>query len=247
MKKQSREKKLKTLLEFILNILFPIHCISCKKEGFWICDCCQTTIKFKNEHYCGVCEKVLTPDGRTCLKCLRKNPLDGLLVATSYREALISNSIHLYKYRFIKDLSEPLGKILTSSFGKTDLPIPDLVIPIPLHPRRLRWRGFNQSALLAEYFCKNLLPQSRLILNEAVLIRNRYTQPQMQILNYKNRKSNTLGAFSIINQSKVANKIILLVDDVATTGSTIFECATVLKAAGAKEVYAIVVARQGFK
>jgi len=122
-----------------------------------------------------------------------------------------------------------------------------MVVPIPLHPRRLRWRGFNQSALLAGHIAANLLPQNPLPFDENMLVRKRYTPPQMEISNYQNRKQNIAGAFSLAGRKDVRNKTVLLIDDVATTGSTIFECARVLKAAGAREVFAAVIARQEIK
>lgn len=229
---------------FILDILFPIHCLACKKEGSWLCQSCQAHIKIKDEHACGICERVITPDGRTCLVCKKKSALDGLLVASSYLQFPISRAVHLFKYRFVKDMHIPLGNLLTKVLRSTELPLPDIIMPVPLHRRRLRWRGFNQSSLLAKHLATNLLPYNSIPLSENILIRNRHTSPQMQISDYKFRKLNIAGAFSISPNADVKGKTILLVDDIATTGSTIFECAKILKTAGAKEVFAIVVARQ---
>jgi len=226
-----------------LDTLFPISCIQCQKEGVWLCDACFSSIIIQNEHVCGVCEKMITPDGRTCHACKKKNALDGLIVTTSYTSSFISRAIHFYKYRFVSDLHVSLANLLVKAFRKTDVPLPDIIIPIPLHTRRLRWRGFNQSFLLARHLSTNLLPQFEIPLKEC-LVRNRYTSPQMEIKDYHSRKQNLADAFSMAAKEKVKNKTILLVDDVATTGSTIFECAKVLKKAGAKEVFAIVVARQ---
>lgn len=240
--------------EFLLDTFFPIHCISCKEEGFWLCEKCLSRIKFSNEQVCGVCEKAITPDGRTCLPCKKlphrqpgKSLPDGLIVASSYAEALISESVHLFKYRFIHDLHRPLGDLLVKILQKTDLPLPDLIIPVPLHKRRLRWRGFNQSSLLANHLASNLLPGTTLNINENSLVRNRYTSPQMKVKDYANRQRNIADAFSVRDKKEVSDKIILLVDDITTTGSTIFECAKVLKNAGAREVFAIVIARQETK
>ena len=226
-----------------LDTLFPIRCIGCQKEGVWLCAACFSRIIIKNEHVCGVCEKMITPDGRTCHACKKKSALDGLIVATSYTNSFVSSAIHFYKYRFIPDLHVSLSSLLVKAFQKTDIPLPDIIIPIPLHPRRLRWRGFNQSFLLAGYLSESLLPQFKITLKEC-LVRNRYTPPQMEIKNYHSRKQNLDGAFSMAIKENVKNKTVLLVDDVATTGSTIFECAKVLKNAGTKEVFAIVIARQ---
>jgi competence protein ComFC len=235
------------LREFILDIFFPIKCIACGKEGNWICESCESRIKTTGEHVCGVCEKMITPDGRTCQNCKKKSALSGLVVSAHYANFPVAHGVHLYKYRFISDLSKQLGNLMVKALQKTDIPLADAIIPIPLHPRRLRWRGFNQSGLLAEHIAANLLPQVDLPLFENILVRKKYTLPQMGIKDYKNRKQNIEGAFSVTNPLEIKNRIILLVDDVATTGSTIFECARVLKNAGAKEIYAAVIARQEIK
>lgn len=231
----------------ILDILFPIRCISCKKEGAWLCEICQTNIKTRDEHFCPICEKMITPDGRTCLACKKKNTLDGLIVASSYAQFSIANAVHLFKYRFVDDLHVPLGNLLANVLRKTEIPLPNMIISVPLHKRRLRWRGFNQSTLLAKHLASHLLSQNTISFDENVLIRNRYTSPQMEINNYDSRKTNIAGAFSLSPRADIKHKTILLVDDIATTGSTLFECARILKNAGAKEVFAIVIARQEIK
>lgn len=237
----------KIFSNFVLDTLFPVHCFLCGQDNAWICERCLSQIKINTEHVCGVCEKVSTPDGRSCQECKKKNHLDGLIVASFYTQNSISQAVHLFKYRFISDLHVPLGNLMIKTIQKTEMPLPDFIIPIPLHQRRLRWRGFNQSELLSNHLAKNLLPDCELEMCADLLIRNRYTPPQMQIKNYSQRKQNISGAFSLKDSKLVKNKTILLVDDIATTGSTIFECAKILKTAGANEVFAVVIARQETK
>ncbi|HOW60916.1 MAG TPA: phosphoribosyltransferase family protein [Candidatus Moranbacteria bacterium] len=233
--------------KLILDILFPITCISCGKEDEWICQDCLSNIFIKNEHVCGICEKVITPDGKTCLACKKKSALGALITAVSYKNPTVAQAVHFYKYRFIPDLHIQLGNLMIKAIQKTDLPLPDIIIPIPLHPRRLRWRGFNQSALLAKHISLKLLPGTEILMDEKILIRKKYTFPQMKISSYQQRKENIKGAFSITNPEKIKSKTILLIDDIATTGSTIFECTRILKDSGAKEIYAAVIARQEIK
>lgn len=244
-------KKLSTVFkkshELILNILFPVTCLSCEKENEWICKDCSSNIFIQNEHLCGICEKVNTPDGRTCQKCRNKSSLSALVVATSYKNSFIAKAVHFYKYRFIPDLHVQLGDLMAKALQKSDLPLPDIIVPVPLHSRRLRWRGFNQSELLAKYISLNLLPDTEIRVDEKILIRKKYTSPQMKIGSYHHRKQNIQGAFLVTNPEKIKNKTILLIDDIATTGSTIFECARILKESGAKEIYAAVIARQEMK
>lgn len=231
----------------LLDLLFPIHCLGCKKEGFWICQKCIEKIPLAIEQKCPLCERVTTPQGKTCLACKRKTRLDGMLTTSNYENQLVRKAVHNFKYRFASGLSVPLGNLLTKAYLDHDLALPDLIIPIPLHSRRLRWRGFNQAEMLAKQFAKNLTPGFPIVISSSSLIRKKYTSPQMQISNFQARFQNIKDAFRVSNQNLVQNKSVLLVDDIATTGSTIFECAKILKNAGAKEVFAIVLARQGFK
>ncbi len=242
MKRLLRYKK--RIEKFVFDTLFPISCIGCGKEDEWICARCLEKIQLQNQQVCPVCEKATTPAGQTCFDCRRKNILDGLLVCTSYKEKIISRAVGYFKYRFVKNLSIPLGKLLVKSFFKYEIPLPDVIIPVPLHSRRLRWRGFNQSQLLAAYLGKKLAPGFDIPISENNLVRKYYTSPQMKIKNFKERQKNIQNAFAVLRKEEIKGKIILLVDDIATTGSTLFECAKTLKKSGAKKVFGIVIARQ---
>jgi len=258
----------------ILDTLFPIHCLHCGNGDIWICNECFRKIKMLSAQVCPYCEKINIPGGGICPRCkekfLGKNtpiPLDKLVVAATYKESIISHSIHFFKYRFIPDLSEPLGKLMIKSLIENNLPLPDLIIPVPLHKRRLRWRGFNQAELLANYISANLAPGLEIPVANDVISRIKYTVPQMKIKNYSERKKNLKNVFVACpvksreagaasplfhrvdkNTPKdISGKTILLVDDVATTGSTLFECGRVLKANGAQKIYACVIARQEWK
>lgn len=242
---------MKNTTNLLLDILFPIKCISCDCEGSWICPGCLDKIPLRNNQLCPLCEKKITPAGRVCFSCRQKSDLDGLLVATSYKNTLVSSAVHCYKYRFAEKMHVPLGEILTRAYFHSDLPLPSLIIPVPLHPRRLRWRGFDQAGLLAKYLSESLTPGSSTPILEGFLLRKKYTRPQMQIKNYSQRQSNIKNAFvadaSYDNSSMgrfLDNGILLLIDDIATTGSTLFECAKILKNSGAKKVFATVIARQ---
>lgn len=241
-----------SIKKFILDTIFPIQCLGCKKWDQWLCDNCLEKIILKKEQCCPLCKKIITPSGETCFNCKYKTALDGMLVASFYKikrqRTLLGKIIHSFKYRFIIPLHTPLSKILEKSLLDSHLPLPEIIIPVPLHGRRLRWRGFNQSLLMAQYLGDHLAPGLEILVLKDSLIRQRYTLPQMQIKNRQQRISNVAQAF-IFNQNKfkrklIRDKIILLVDDVSTTGSTLFECAQVLKKCGAKKVYSVVLARQ---
>lgn len=237
--------------KLILDIVFPIYCISCKTEGVWLCDKCQNKIILKTEQTCPICKKIIVPNGEVCFSCKHQAAIDGILVASFYKinknKTILASLIHCYKYRFITAISVSLGKILEKSILLSSLPLPDIIIPVPLHKRRLRWRGFNQSQLLALYLGKNLTPGFDIPVFDNFLLRNRYTKPQMKIKNRLERLDNVNNAFVLndtFDKKIVREKQILLVDDIVTTGSTISECAKELKKAGAKKVYAVVLARQ---
>jgi len=187
----------------------------------------------------------LCPD---CKKA-RKFSLDAIVTAVSYENQTVKKLIYNLKYRFISDSSGPLSELMLKALLRNDLPIPELIVPVPLHPRRLRWRGFNQSRLLAENISKNLAPLLEIEVMD-VLKRDKNNKAQMKIKNYRERLRNIQNIFSFnarFSKDILKNKEILLIDDIATTGATLRECAKILKANGAKKVYGAVIARQTIK
>lgn len=230
----------------LLDILFPIECVGCGRSHTFLCDACLVAIPIRIDHDCPVCKKHNTPHGQVCIECLGQSALDGLLVASSYKNKVLSKTIHLYKYRFIQKLSVPLSQLLLQSVTQSEIPLPDILCPVPLHPWRIRWRGFNQSELLTQALSTQLIPQLTLPITLG-LIRARFTLPQMSISDIHERNQNILDAFmwksSPTEASRLQGKYVWLIDDVATTAFTLNECARVLKKAGAKKVFGIVLAR----
>ena len=238
---------LKKIEIFFLDTLFPISCILCQKDGFWLCKNCQEKIGFIDFQVCPVCEKYISLLGAPCVKCKPKTALTGLIAAAKYDKEDLAIIIHRFKYNFIAKLGEELGKILLKGASIHNLPLPDIIIPVPLHPRRLRWRGFNQAEILSNYLSENITPGFFIPVSKNNLIRTKYTSAQMNIKKYTERQENIHNAFAIKNPLEIKNKTIWLIDDISTTGSTLFECAKVLKANGAKKIYALVLARQEIK
>ncbi len=200
---------------------------------------------------CPYCEKEITQNGTICKKCQRnqfekKSPLqlNALICATDYQK--ISKLVHLFKYNFVIDLGTPLGKIIAKALQKNEAPLPDFIIPVPIHRRKLKWRGFNQAEILANSISQNLTPGLHLPVRTDLIFRQKKTRAQMKIKDYHERLSNLHNAFATFPQAEkaVSGKKILLVDDIATTGATLFECAKILKATGAKEVTGAIIARQ---
>ena len=228
-----------------LDTFFPLFCIGCNTYGHILCSDCQKTFPRRLKQRCPLCFKSTTSRGDTCFSCANREEIDGIFAGSLYKEPLVSLCIHTFKYRFIYDLSHPLGTWLAERVRETDIPLPDLYIPVPLHSRRLRFRGFNQSSLLAEALKDELTPHIGDVLLEHCLIRTRYTKPQMQTTTKDERYNNLRNAFEIRKGTTplVLGKSIWLIDDVSTTGTTLLECARVLKKAGAKNVFGIVLAR----
>jgi ComF family protein len=236
---------------FFLDALFPIACFSCQKKDAWLCEECVNKFPILSFQLCPYCEKEITKNGTICEKCKKhqfeKNfslSLDALLCATEYQK--IAKLVHLFKYNFVFELGLPLGKIIARILQKNDSPLPDFIIPIPIHKRKLKWRGFNQAEILADSVSQNLTPGFPIPVRTDLVSRQKKTKAQMKIKTYQERLDNLHDAFAVFTQAEkiLTGKKILLIDDIATTGATLFECAKVLKAAGAKEVTGAIIARQ---
>jgi ComF family protein len=146
-------------------------------------------------------------------------------------------AIHQFKYAPKGYLGDILGPLLAEFAGQRFSAERLLVVPVPLHPRRLRERGFNQSLALARHVAKRLKAD----LDYLSLRRMKYTVPQTG-LGKEERQKNVRGAFRLKDNKSVKGRAVLLVDDVATTGSTLNECAGVLRKAGCEKVFCLALA-----
>lgn len=148
-------------------------------------------------------------------------------------------AMHLFKYAKKASLSKPLGLLTRETFFRFwDNDSVDLVVPVPLHVKRLRERGFNQAHLLIRRWAK----EEGISFDGLALFRSRWTEPQTT-LSRAERQKNIKGAFSVVSPQNIKGKRILLVDDVYTTGSTVNECAKVLAKADAEFVDVLTLAR----
>ena len=234
---------------FLLELFFPSFCLGCKKEGALLCEDCKSTLEISEYNYC-LCSKPLRlPDGQKTGKCPRcqDKKLSGLFFALPYKEKFLTKKlIYQFKYKpYIKELSKTLAAILTehlviSHNNAESIWENSVLMPVPLEKSKLKSRGYNQSEELARELSKIL----QVPLFSENLAKIKKTAPQME-LSAKERAENLKGAFSIKNPAEIAGKKIFLIDDVYTTGSTLQECANVLKSAGAKQIWGIVIAREG--
>lgn len=179
--------------------------------------------------------------GRVHPRCKKPFGLDGLVIACRYRGP-VRLLIVKFKYRWVTDILDLLVELLVSNISRFDLPQNAVLVPVPLHNRRKKWRGFNQSELIARELCKRFDAKG-----VDLLTRVRETRTQVSLA-AKERKANMSGAFKVHPSLKlrmastVKGRKFILVDDVYTTGATMKECAKVLKRSGAKEVWGMVVA-----
>lgn len=240
---------IKEIRDFFLGLFFPSFCLGCNKEGTFLCQDCRSILEISEYHYC-LCGKnpLRLPPGNkkgTCQKC-RANKLSGLYFALAYKEkSLTRKLIHQFKYEpYIKTLAGVLSSIIIEHLVITKNNSDGIwqnaiLIPVPLEKSKLKNRGYNQAQELAKELSKIL----EVNVISGNLIKTRKTLSQKD-LSAKERQENIKGAFLVKNPIEVKNKKIFLVDDVYTTGSTMEECANVLKKAGAIQVWGITIARE---
>jgi ComF family protein len=231
----------------LIDFFFPPKCLFCgnglgELPDDHPCPLCTERIKFFSYPRCPRCGLGFgdTPgEDHLCSKCLTEERYFTRARAIGPYEGLMADAIHRFKYQGASRLAKPLGTFL-AEYEDSEFPFSEfeLILSVPLHPRRLRQRGFNQSLLLARCVSRaHSIP-----LDFASLQRTRHTEPQTQ-LSGPERQKNIRGAFEVRRAGAIAEKHILLIDDVFTTGSTVQECAKVLLKAGAKQVDVLTLAK----
>lgn len=210
-------------LQGLLDLLYPPHCVACRATGAWLCARCIEQIPLLDQPL-GSLGAAAVPTG-----------LEGVH-SVAWHLPPIQQAVHALKYEGLAVLSATLGTILADQWQHGPERI-DLLVPVPLHPVRLRRRGYNQAALLADALGQRIgLP-----VESEVLIRERDTRSQVG-LSAEERWTNVAGAFRC-RSTPPAGARILLVDDVLTTGATLRACAAALREAGAGPVWALTLTR----
>ena len=230
---------MKTLLEKItasaLDLLFPLECAGCQRQGEVLCASCLKESLLLKSPYCRLCGQ---PGASSPCGSCREIPLAiDAIRAPFILEGPVRRAIHCLKYRNLRAAAPQLGRIMGDHLHAHRIP-GDLLVPVPLHPSRLRQRGYNQSELLA----KAVSQSSEIPLGNRLLSRSKNTPPQVESQGRDQRQANVEGSFTC--RSGVSGASVILIDDVATTGSTLSACAAALKASGAASVWGLVLARE---
>lgn len=212
--------------QVVKDNIFPAYCLGCKAEGDYICRVCSRDI-INNE------STEFFNQGGSAVKILFSQML--------YDEKMLAGrAFKIFKYDFVEDIFKSFEPLIREYFEvrKKYFENIDSIIPIPLHPRRYAERGFNQSEILAKTIGQTL---GKEVLSDAIF-RVKYTKNQAR-LNKKEREDNIRDAFELNKKYDYKNKVILLVDDVFTTGATMGECGKLLKQKNTQGVYAFTLFR----
>ena len=228
-------------------LFFPSFCQLCQAlleepgESV-ICRSCQDKIRPCAAPFCLVCGRFFEGAGgpHLCLDCLgRDTPLARHRSFARY-EGVLKDVILLFKFRGFEILGALLGDHLARALGQEEALWEgvEAIVPVPLHPKRKKKRGFNQAHVLAARLGRS----KKIRLFDRHLFKLKDVPPQTT-LEAEERESNVRGVFDVRKAQELEGKIVLLVDDVYTTGATLRECSLVLMKAGAKEVRAVTVAQ----
>jgi len=231
-----------------VDLFYPPQCSLCNKtltgEEKYICNNCFDSLPLIKSPHCPECSRpIRTRNGenQVCGICrIQPNKKIIKTIAAGEYQNSLKRIIHLYKYERQQFLSKLFAEIIAEQAikMKTTENI-DLLVPIPLHWTRKRWRGFNQSREI----CRNISPLINIpVIPNSAFCRIRKTTPQVQ-LNAASRAENIRGAFIVRKPEHIKNKNIALVDDVLTTGATSNECSRILLRSGAKSVSLFIIAR----
>ena len=229
--------QLEHLKEALLDLVFPPHCVGCGGGGSFLCPSCCVSLPHLTPPLCPKCGLPLARGG-PCPACAR-TPLSIEGIRSPFlMEGLVRECVHHLKYRNLRALARPLGRLLADYLESSPLPA-DALVPVPLHRRRLRERGYNQAALLAREVARG----TGLSLVDGSLVRRRDTPAQARSGSAAERRGNVEGAFAC-RDGRLKGKRVLLIDDVCTTGATLDACARALKEAGALSAWGLTLARE---
>ena len=222
----------------LLDALYPLECAGCGGSSKIICDRCVEDLPLLVPPYCRVCAAY--SDFELCQACASSGRrFDGVRAPYRY-EGSIRQAILALKYGGIKAAAPQLGDMLAEYLESNPLP-GDLMAPVPMHTSRRRERGYNQAELLA----RRVAGRCDVPYYGDLLARTRQVDPQAGMTSAVSRATNVADSVVVVRPSQVHGRRIILVDDVATTGSTLNACAAALKDAGAASVWCLTLAVVG--
>ncbi len=218
-----------------VDLLFPMECAGCRRAGGILCETCIPGLAKLTPPYCRICA---SPHGQSpCRWCEEKAPAVDRVRAPFLMEGAVQQAIFSLKYRGIRAAAPALAQLLAVYLDSHTTP-GEVIVPVPLHRRRLRARGYNQSELLARELSKLTdLPWAK-----GMLVRVKDAPPQVEAATRAQRRTNVEGSYEVTGD--VAGRRALLIDDVVTTGATMASCAAALKGAGAASVWGLALARE---
>ncbi|MEW6170502.1 MAG: ComF family protein [Candidatus Omnitrophota bacterium] len=239
---------LKSIFQGLTELIYPKACLLCKEKITNSCDLickdCLVKINPNLPPFCQRCGRRLNKNelinGKNiCFKCHRINFHFDRAWSSCIYEGAIKDLIHQFKYNSKKSLEKPLSKLLLEFINNYHLPkdVIDIVVPMPLHTKKLREREFNQSEVLAKSVSDAL--NRKISVNNLIRLKDTPSQTQ---LDDQMRWQNVQGAFSVKDPSEFKNKVVLLIDDVLTTGATASEAALALKKSNANVVFVLTLA-----
>lgn len=233
------------LFELGAFLLWPHRCIGCDRlvpKDEKLCSPCAATA-IPIDQACPGCALPLAAD--SCLECRRRSsPLASVIAVFAYGGAITQGLLRL-KHAQRRDVARPLGSLMAAALARSKSGV-DALLPVPLHPRRLRTRGFNQALELLQR-ARQALPRepepgARIWFDDLRRVKD---TPPLGRESPQERRRRVAGAFAVVSPRRVENRTLLLVDDVMTTGATLTACADALVEAGARQVHALVLARAG--
>lgn len=221
----------KTLARKIIELVFPVLCVECGREGEWLCEVCLKTVELVRPEQCVLCRKAA--EGGLCEACQQETGLDGVISIFYYHDPVVQKLVKALKYGKQADVAGFLADRFRRQLWR-QLPDTELTATfVPLSRDRQAKRGFNQAEVLARRIVGDELPVTGLIKKV------RFTEAQAK-LNKKDRAKNLRGAFALTTKH-IPEKIALF-DDVITTGTTLSTIAKLLKKKGCQQVWAVTVA-----
>ncbi|MGM0442083.1 MAG: ComF family protein [Elusimicrobiota bacterium] len=224
----------------LINFILPVECAGCGRkidtdDLRGICEDCLDKIEILDRECCNYCGRPIKEGQKFCRKCWEFSSFTDSFSSVCYYKEPVKSIIGNFKYKNKRYLKGILTELLEKKYFQIKNIEVDIIVPVPLHPEKLNERGYNQVRLIAE----NLSKKINIPVKNSIVKRVKMTSPQYR-LTRKERLKNLKDAFKAAR--KLNGKKVLLLDDVATTGSTVQNCAAVLSRAGAGSVHALVAA-----